>query len=68
MTPKLYLSEAVIDAKATSDRRVHLGRMAFLESPKNQLRMGELLPISGQQPSTGRIGRIQIIRGLWPFT
>ena len=47
------------DAKATSDRLVHLGRTGFPESHKNQLRMAERLPIGGQQPSTEHIGKAQ---------
>ena len=55
------------DAKAVSDRRVHLGRTEFPEFPKNQLRMAGLLLIGGQQPSTEHIGKMQTIWGLWLF-
>ena len=53
---KTNLSGVMTDAKAASDRRVHLGRTEFPEFPKNQLRMAGLLPIGGQQPNTEHIG------------
>ena len=46
------------DAKAASDKLVHLGRTEFPESRKNQLRMAEHLPIGGQQPSMAHIGKV----------
>ena len=60
MIPNLIaLSEAMIDAEATSDRLVHLGRTESPESHKNQLKTAAHLPIGGQQPSTEHIGKIQ---------
>ena len=66
--PGTNLSKAMIDAKATSDRLVHLGRTEFPESHKNQLGMVERLPISGQQPSTEHIGKTWTTSWLWPST
>ena len=55
----MNISRVVTDAKATSDRRVHLGRTEFPESPKSPLGMAGFSPIGGQQPSTEHTGKMQ---------